>query len=299
MSNTSKKYHKPKSIVKMIYGVDIDSYCVYTTKEVISKILNVSSDQLNIIQHDFTQWNTTMKFNVIVGNPPFQAIKTSGDRNDQASNLWSKFWGKCFEITDTQSYIGLVTPTSWLSPSADFRGKPTYIDDKDRLWDVFNQYDTCANVNDVSIHFKGVGSTFGYAIVNRSGNSGLKFSDGADTKLGFLPKSGYDIVIKELDATNNLISNFTIDQDNTLDYRVSIPMTRAVTSTSVEILSPNNPKPTSGSDKERLYVYVHVTDAKEAQKVYDRVIACSDILNTHCRWSGFINIKIVHLISYS
>ena len=110
-----------------------------------------------------------MKFDVVIGNPPYQAIKKDGSRLDQASNLWSEFWVRCIEEYSTDhGVVSLITPTSWLSPSSDYKRK--------RLWDIFNSYTSYADVKNVAKHFN-VGSTFGYVVVDKSNSAGLSFSD--------------------------------------------------------------------------------------------------------------------------
>lgn len=238
-----------------------------------------------------------MKFNIL-GNPPFQSVDSTGKRKDQASNLWSQFWKKSFEISDDNSVISLVTPTSWLSPSADFKNSADYIMGHNRLWDVFDNYSSYSDVITVKNHFPSVGSTFGYVVVDRSSNNGLTFSDGASTELGFRPNSNHDVVVKELNLTDNLEKYFSIDQSNTPDIRVSIPMTRTLVADSIEILSGKS-SPTQGhKTNDGLYLYVHVNTLSEANSVKNRIIQCLDILNQDCRWSGFLNIRVVKLIRF-
>lgn len=250
---------------------------------------------------EVVEWNhitkDTMKIDCIVGNPPFQEISESGERKDQASNLWTKFWRKSFEITDDTATIALITPTTWLSPSADFKGSDNFVNGHDRLWTVFNGYTSYANITDVADHFPGIGSSFGYVIVDRSGRAGLTFSNGEPTNLGFLPKGNYAQVSAKLDLVNNLGSNFKINQDNSPDLRVSIPLTRTLTDSSIEILSGNS-VPTAGSDKPELYLYIHVNTLNEADVVKNRLIDCLQLLNVDCKWSGFVNIQAVKLIRY-
>jgi hypothetical protein len=284
------------TLVEM-FGVDIIQKIVYNDKySFFCNQIKRKYPSITVVKGDFITTEFDMKFNVVVGNPPFQESKEDGDRKDQASNLWSKFWAKSFKLTNPDSVIALITPTSWLSPSADLKGKDK-IDNEDRLWNVFNKHTSRANVVDVSKHFQGVGSSFGYVVVDRAGTAGLSFSDGASTSLGFLPKSNFANVAKELDQVNNIGNKFSVDQDNKQGMRVSIPMTRKLTKDNIEIL--NGPgQPLTGSDKENLYIYVHVTTQAEADRVKQRVIDCVDILNVDCRWSGFLNIKMVKLISY-
>lgn len=249
----------------------------------------------DFLAEDFNK-EDELKFDVVIGNPPYQETLSDGSRKDQASNLWSKFWKKSLIQSKIRGIVSLITPTSWLSPSSDFKGE-SKLGDHTRLWDVFMGYDTYADVRNVSAHFQGVGSTFGYAIVNKSGKGGLKFSDGADISLGFLPKSDIQQVINSLSLVENLDKHFKVNQDNTPDLRVSIPLTRTVEPDNIEILDGVS-APTKGSDKEGLYLYVHVDTIENAEKVRNRIIECIEILNVHCRWNGFMNIKTVKMISF-
>ena len=248
---------------------------------------------------DYNKLTDTMRkrFDVITGNPPFQAIKSDGERSDQASNLWSKFWVKSLDLTSNIGVVALVSPTTWISPSSALRGEWSR-DGKTRLWDIFDQYYSYANVVDVKKHFDGIGSTFGYVIVDKSKNTGLRFSDEVSTKLGFRAHGEYEMVVRELDSTENLDKHFKINQSNSSDLRVSLPLTRTLVANSIEILN-GKVKPTSGSDKDGLYLYIHVDNDDQAKLVRERIISCLDILNKHCKYSGFVNIRTVKMIKYS
>jgi hypothetical protein len=254
--------------------------------------------QLGFEVIDFSELteDMTKRFNVLLGNPPFQSTKSNGERSDQASNLWSKFWVKSLDIADDNGIVALISPTTWISPSSELRGEWSR-NGNTRLWDLFDQYDSYANVVDVKKHFDGVGSTFGYVIVDKSKNTGLRFSDGVSTKLGFRANGEFDKVESELDSVNNLDKHFTINQVNSPDIRVSFPLTRTLTDKSVEILTGES-APTTGSDKDGLYLYIHVNTQAEAELVKKRIIDCLDILNKHCKYSGFINIRTVKMIKF-
>lgn len=285
--------HSNENINGRVYGCEDSEHRVQYAKNKYKLVATLGVG--DFLEKDFT----TMKFDVIVGNPPYQDSNSDG-RKDQASNLWTLFWKKSLDVAKPNGIVSLITPTSWLSPSKDFRGidAAPVIDDEPvlRLWDLFSKYSSYANVNDVAQHFQGIGSTFGYVIVNRDGSGGLVFSDGSSTSLGFLPKNNYNSVSKELSTTNNLASKFTINQSNEPKLRVSVPMSRSVNTDNVEILSVHEAKPKSGSDKERLYLYVYVNNMTEAKRIQKRIITCADILNDSCRWAGFINGKVLGLI---
>jgi predicted RNA methylase len=289
--------HTLQAASKIIYGCDTSKL----QTKIAAKALKLATGcDNNIYCEDSLEKGWNMKFDVVVGNPPFQESKKNGKRKDQASNLWSKFWSKSFSITKNDGIIAFITPTTWTSPSGDLKGKAK-IGKMTRLWDVFNRYTSYANIVDVAKHFPGVGSSFGYVIVDKSGTQGLSFSDNIDTSLGFLPKSNINDVKDQLSTVVNLGNMFKINQSNIFknkpNLRVSIPMTRSLDIDSIEILN-GNTVPTKGSTKPSLYLYVHVSTQEEAEKVKDRIIDCIDILNTYCRWSGFISIQTVKMIEW-
>jgi hypothetical protein len=239
-----------------------------------------------------------MQFDIVVGNPPYQKSKDTGERASQVSNLWSVFWSESIKkFSKENGIVALITPTSWLSPSSDFKGDYK-INNKDRLWDIFEDYDSYADVTNISKHFSGVGSSFGYVIVNKSKNSGLRFSDNQDKSLGFLPNSNIEFCIENLSKDNNIRSKFgLLERDNQSHIRVSIPITRTLDENSFEILTEDQ-KPTKGSDKEGLYFYIATNTMEEALQVQKRLIECKDILQKYCKWSGFVNARIVEMIKY-
>lgn len=290
IENRLRKYnHSDKNISNRVYGCENNQMRVnYAIRK--NSLIGKYHTSL-VVEEDIK-----MKFDVVIGNPPFQESKNNGKRKDQASNLWSKFWSKSFSITKKNGIIAFITPTTWTSPSADLKGKMK-VGKINRLWDLFNKYTSYANIKDVAQHFPGVGSSFGYVIVDKTGNQGLVFSDNTDTSLGFLPKNNIDAVKKQLSTIVNLGNVFKVDQSNRSGLRVSIPMTRTLDADSIEILN-GNAVPTKGSSKPSLYLYVHVSTVDQAEKVSARIIDCLDILNTDCRWSGFISIQTVKMIAW-
>ena len=251
---------------------------------------------VNYVFANFLEWDPQMRFDVVIGNPPFQEVTEKG-RKDQASNLWTKFWVKSLKLAKEDGIVSLITPTSWLSPSANLRGSLKY-EGKSRLWDVFNSYKTVAQVTGIDSFFKGVGSSFGVVRVDKSGNEGLSFEENYPVELGFLPKGGFDEVLEKVGGESTLESNFHISQDSGSGLRVSVPLTRKVGESSVEILRESE-LPQSGSKNSKLYLYVKVESELEAQKVKKTILDCEKVLNSYCKWSGFMNIQIFRKIKYA
>lgn len=106
------EHHSAEKVSTMIYALDVDSHCVYTTKELVAKRLNVTVESLvnNIIQHDCLTWDPYMKkFDVIVGNPPYQNPGKS-----KGQKLWYKFIFKCHRLLKDKGHMAMVTPSSWI-----------------------------------------------------------------------------------------------------------------------------------------------------------------------------------------
>jgi 16S rRNA G966 N2-methylase RsmD len=69
----------------------------------------------NVRHKDFLNEIIKMKFDVILGNPPYQI--NSKESNKRAEKLWTKFIGKSNGLLKDGGILSFVTPTSWLSGS--------------------------------------------------------------------------------------------------------------------------------------------------------------------------------------
>jgi len=93
-----------------------------------------------------------MKFDVIVGNPPF-----TNNHNSKRWTLWSKFVEHSVDkLSHDGSIIAMITPSSWLSPG--------------KMFDQFMGYGLRVNL-DASKHFN-VGSTFSHWQLTKQQQSG-------------------------------------------------------------------------------------------------------------------------------
>lgn len=92
----------------------------------------------------FLELDSSVKFDVIVGNPPFQNSNSDAKR----WTLWEQFVNKAFELSDN---VAMVTPQSITSP-----GPFSLIKDKSLIINI-----------DVSKHFN-VGSTFCYFVADKN-----------------------------------------------------------------------------------------------------------------------------------
>jgi len=68
----------------------------------------------NFLEKDFKD----MKFDVIVGNPPYQGSNDKGTAQPKSHNLWSKFIDKSINLVKDNGYVSFVTPDSWMSANS-------------------------------------------------------------------------------------------------------------------------------------------------------------------------------------
>jgi hypothetical protein len=90
---------------------------------------------------DWDQMGDDMKFDIVVGNPPYQ--DTSKPNN---YNLWCQFAERCFRMLVNGGHLALVTPN---------------VGRRSQVLQMFNEnHVVWYNGEDVKNHFPGVGSTF-------------------------------------------------------------------------------------------------------------------------------------------
>jgi len=95
--------HTDENIAARVYGCEKNKLCVNyakNNKKLVSGNLYIS----NFLDYD---WGD-MKFDVIVGNPPYQSTESAQKK------LWPLFIENSFKIVAPNGYIAMVTPASWL-----------------------------------------------------------------------------------------------------------------------------------------------------------------------------------------
>lgn len=92
------------------------------------------------------------KFDVVVGNPPFQ---NSNDRKKTQHKLWIPSTFKAFDLLKENGHLLWITPTSWGSPS-------------NKILKIMQEKDVCKINFDIGNYFSNIGSTFCYYnVINR------------------------------------------------------------------------------------------------------------------------------------
>jgi len=115
---------------------------------------------------EFKKGMNDMKFDGIVGNPPF------GDSSNESTytNLWAQIYADCFKYRlKDNGQQGLVKPKTWATPKDENRTSQT-----SDVLDIIKEYATHINIDDCKKHFIDAGSkpgsTFSYTIVTKTKN---------------------------------------------------------------------------------------------------------------------------------
>lgn len=89
----------------------------------------------------------SMKFDCVIGNPPYQ-----DSMNENTKNIWPDFLKMAMASVMYKGTVALITPRTWTTTSL--------------YSEVFTKYNTIyLNIDECERHFPGVGSTFSYFVI--------------------------------------------------------------------------------------------------------------------------------------
>ena len=114
--------HDRKHIVEnMLYGCDKSHVQAMIARRALSLFYNGS---INIEVDDSITKGWDMKFDVIIGNPPYQAPK-KGDYS-----FWARFVDLSHKLLKDDGFMSMIIPAGWMSPTNDIRqGKRSVMRD--------------------------------------------------------------------------------------------------------------------------------------------------------------------------
>jgi hypothetical protein len=108
-----------------MFGVEILDKIVYNDKySFFCNQIKRKYPSITVVKGDFITTEFDMKFDVVVGNPPYQDPK-----NDKRM-LWNQIVDKMSEVTKDDGYIAVVTPSTWLTASTNIHNSYRVFEEK-------------------------------------------------------------------------------------------------------------------------------------------------------------------------
>ena len=120
----------------------------------------------------FLEMDNKMKFDVVIGNPPYQGNNDKGTKQPKSHNLWSKFAEQGINLVKDDGHVAFVTPDSWMSPNS-------------QVLKTFKDNSLIWVSTDVSKYFT-VGSSFTAWILQKNQNTKTVTIDGLTVNLNTL-----------------------------------------------------------------------------------------------------------------
>ncbi len=151
--------HSDENIAERIYGCETNILRVNysrNNKKLVSNHLVIS----DFLSYDWGK----MKFDVIVGNPPYQSEKRTGTQP-----LWPLFVNKGYDLLADNGYLGMITPNKWCGHTANVIKGDVHL-----YGDIFRYKMIACNIQECSKHFPGVGSyanSFSWFLIANAGRN--------------------------------------------------------------------------------------------------------------------------------
>jgi hypothetical protein len=103
-------------ITNMLYIVELNEENIPHLREKFGK-------KANIFQEDYLTWNVDLKFDFIIGNPPYNSdgvkkvpTKTNTDKKEDGKTVWTWFIKKNLSLLKDNGKMIVVIPSIWMKP---------------------------------------------------------------------------------------------------------------------------------------------------------------------------------------
>jgi type I restriction-modification system DNA methylase subunit len=156
--------HTDKNIASRVYGYESNYMRI---NYAVNKYNLVGSYTNNKF---IEEKNNPMKFDVIIGNPPYQNShkKDSESKRKVGNKLWYQFVFKADELVKPNGHVALVTPTQWMSGGVQMRKGNLGV-----LKNIFGvkQLKIAKVANITEKYFKNIGINIGYFVYQNTPNT--------------------------------------------------------------------------------------------------------------------------------
>lgn len=174
--------HEDQNIRRRVFGFE-------NSQALIDLAVNMKKNKLvgqyrKVTYEHFLKLDNSMKFDVVVGNPPFK----NGNETGGKSSLWRKIVAKSWTLVKKDGVMTMVAP-QFPNSSAD-------------LGDIFTKHQTTVVWTDIAKFFPGIGSSFyAWSVTNTPKHTTTNFID-----------DGIALDVTSKDLPNDLKSISIIDK---------------------------------------------------------------------------------------
>lgn len=120
---------KKHIIENMIYMIELN-------KDNIPFLREKFGEKGNIIEENYLEWETDLKFDFIIGNPPYNfngvkkvPTKNNINKKEDGKTIWCEFVKKNISLLKDDGIMNILIPSIWMKP------------DKAGMYELFSKYD--------------------------------------------------------------------------------------------------------------------------------------------------------------
>ena len=110
------KERKQHIIQNMIYMIEVN-------EDSVSHLREKFGPNANVFQQDYLAWNSDLKFDFIIGNPPYNCdgvkkvpTKTNINKKEDGKTIWPEFIKKNISLLNEDGMMTVVIPSIWMKP---------------------------------------------------------------------------------------------------------------------------------------------------------------------------------------
>jgi hypothetical protein len=162
----NEKERKKHIIENMLYMCELNKKNVLITKQ----IFNLNDEyRLNLYEGDTLELDPLKifgveKFDIIIGNPPYQQSDEKGNSKGGGNNLYTKFIYKSYDILNDNGYLLFINPPTYFGA-----GRSNNKDNMNIRKDIFNNCNILyMNLEECSKYFPKIGSLFIYYVAQKN-----------------------------------------------------------------------------------------------------------------------------------
>ena len=99
-------------VEKMLFMIEINTNST-------NKLIEIFGKNANIYNTNFLEYNLDKKYNIIIGNPPYQSSKIQTYIGSVGNKtLWDKFIVKSLDSLSIAGFLAFINPNSWRRPKS-------------------------------------------------------------------------------------------------------------------------------------------------------------------------------------